>query len=38
MITINVLTITTLFGLAIILSFSSVAVIYAIDLVKKANQ
>ena len=38
MITINVLTITTLYGLAIILSFSSISVIYAINLIKKAHQ
>lgn len=38
MITINVLTITTLYGLAIILSFTSISVTYGIDLMKKANQ
>lgn len=38
MITISVVTISTLYGLAIILSFSSIAVIKGIELIKKASQ
>jgi hypothetical protein len=38
MIVINVITITTLFGLAIILSFSSVAVLKGIDILKKVHE
>jgi hypothetical protein len=38
MITINVLTITTLFGLSIIFSFTSIAFIKGIELIRKAQQ